>query len=34
VIDLPAARLKAMVQSGSLVVVSLHTDHDETYGQR
>jgi hypothetical protein len=28
------ARLKAMVQSGRLVLLSLHTDHDDTYGKR
>jgi hypothetical protein len=27
------ARLKAMVQNGKLVMLSLHTDHDETYGK-
>ncbi|MDR3682788.1 MAG: hypothetical protein P4L11_03580 [Geothrix sp.] len=28
------ARLKAMVQNGKLVLLSLHMDHDETYGKR
>ncbi len=28
------ARLKGMVQAGRLVLLSLHTDHDETYGKR
>jgi len=28
------ARLKAMIQGGKLVLLSLHTDHDETYGKR
>ncbi|MGA2081753.1 MAG: hypothetical protein ABSH53_14255 [Holophaga sp.] len=28
------ARLKAMVQEGRLVLLSLHTDHDETYRMR
>jgi hypothetical protein len=27
------ARLKCMVQKGKLVLLSLHTDHDETYGR-
>jgi hypothetical protein len=26
------ARLKAMIQHGKLVLLSLHTDHDATYG--
>ena len=29
-----AARLKCMVNDGKLVLLSLHTDHDETYGKR
>ena len=28
------ARLKAMVQDGKLVLLSLHTDHDQAYRQR
>ena len=28
------ARLKVMVQDGKLVLLSLHTDHDATYGKR
>ena len=28
------ARLKAMVQGGKLVLLSLHADHDETYRNR
>jgi hypothetical protein len=28
------ARLKAMVQEGRLVLLSLHPDHDETYRKR
>jgi hypothetical protein len=27
-------RLKGMVQAGKLVLLSLHTDHDEAYGKR
>ena len=27
------ARLKCMVQRGKLVLLSLHTDHDESYGK-
>lgn len=27
------ARLKAMVQDGKLVLLSLHTEHDDTYGK-
>ena len=28
------ASLKCMVQGGKLVLLSLHADHDETYGKR
>jgi hypothetical protein len=27
-------RMKCMVQGANLVLLSLHTDHDETYGKR
>ena len=27
-----SARMKCMVEKGKLVMLSLHTDHDETYG--
>lgn len=29
-----SARVKGMVKSRKLVLLSLHTDHDETYGKR
>jgi len=29
-----AARIKCIVQSGNLILLSLHTDHDETYGKK
>jgi hypothetical protein len=29
-----AARIKCIVQNTTLVLLSLHTDHDETYGRK
>ena len=29
-----AARVKCLIQNGKLVLLTLHTDHDETYGRK